>query len=66
MKWRIIEVSDEEATDDDLNSSELVSLSIAVLNIARKTKYDNYYSAWLKLRPQVKVALDGCDEGIQP
>lgn len=66
MKWRIIEVSDEEATDDDLTNGELLALSVAAINVASRTGYDTYDSAWKKLRQPVKVALDGDDVEIQP
>ena len=60
MAWRITEIPDSEATEDDLTDGELVGVSI-ILTQNMGEPYDNinvYYRAWEKIQPKGMLAAE--------
>jgi hypothetical protein len=56
MAWRLIEIEDADATEDDLTDSELIGLSV-VLAHCSEDDGDVYHRAWTKIRPEVEKAI---------
>lgn len=60
MKWRLVEVPDAEATEDELDDFELIGMSILMLhNVGEPFDHFNvYWRAWNKIQPAVEVAKE--------
>lgn len=56
--WRLIKV-DEGNAETDLDSSELISLSVTLADASRKYgSHSSYYRVWEKIQPQVEQAFE--------
>jgi len=61
MKWRIVPIPDNEATERDLTSGELVGVSVLLTHQCgepRDETYNVYWRARQKIQPEVQQALD--------
>lgn len=56
MKWRLVQVEEQDAIESDLDSSELIGISVV---LARHSDGDGncYDRAWEKIQPQVTLAI---------
>jgi hypothetical protein len=60
-RWRVIQISDEEAKDTDFTSAELIGISIILrhcMGLPHDGKHNVYYRAWQKLQDPVAIALE--------